>query len=97
MLAFYTVIGRQLLLGRSPTGGDSLFVYLLRVPKDLDNDTVNVSVAKEDQTAIVLLASAWVAMRESQIERATLLYRMYSDHVALKRQQPGNQTQGAGQ
>jgi len=92
MLAYYSIAGRNLLLGKSPTGGDSIFVYMLRVPKDLDNDTVKVSVAKEDLVSVVLLASAWCAMRDMQTDRAQLFYKMYSDHVALKRQQPGQTT-----
>lgn len=94
MLAYYSIAGRNLLLGKSPTGGDSVFVYMLRVPKDLENDTVKVSVAKEDLVSIVLLASSWCALRDMQTERATLLYKMYSDHVALKRQQPGQAVGG---
>lgn len=82
--AFYSVLGRNLLLGKSPNGGDTLFVYMLRVPRDLTTDATLLSVSKEDQLAVALAACVMWDMADNQIQRAQLRWQLWQAAIGLK-------------
>jgi len=82
--AFYTVVGRNLLLGESPLGGDTLFLYMLPIPRDLSSGTTALSVAKEDQFAVILYSSALAMARDKQYSQAKMYWDMFNFHLGTK-------------
>lgn len=82
--AFYTVVGRELILGKSPLGGDTLFVYMTRVPRDLTADATALSVSKEDQPAVIYLSAALAMLRDRQIQAAQIYWQLWQAHTGFK-------------
>ena len=83
--ATYSLIGRNLLLGRSPSGSDSLFVYMYRVPRDLSANTTALTVAKEDQFAVVLYASMLASLRIGDLQGARFYQELWANHINKKK------------
>ena len=97
---FFTVMDRHLILGESPYGGDTLFAYMGRVPRDLSSATTALTVSKEDQVAVALYASFLVYMRDHQIQMAQRMFEAWQAHVAMKAYptiDQGRQVTGEGQ
>ena len=83
--ATYTLLGRNLVLGASPGGSDTLFVYMNIVPRDLSADATKLTVAKEDQFAVALYAAMLVSLRDKQLQAAQLYQGLYQAHITNKR------------
>lgn len=82
--AFYSVIGRNLLLGKSPLAGDTLFVYMVRVPRDLSADATLLSVSKEDQLAVALSACVFASLRDKQVTAAQQYWQLWQAATGFK-------------
>lgn len=80
----YAMLGQTLVLGKSPQGGDTLFVYLTTVATDLSADGTALEVAEEDELALAWLASALVLMRDKQYEGAQSMVELYRMHISSK-------------
>jgi hypothetical protein len=90
----YTVKGEHLVLGTTPMGGDTLFVYYMPLPNDLDGDAEALTVTEEDFEAVAMLAAAKVKWRDHQVQVGGMYYQVWKDLVAMKRRDQG---QGAPQ
>lgn len=82
--SFYTVIEKHLILGESPLGGDTLFVYVNRAGKNLDADTTALRISKEDQAAVIYLSCALVCLRDKQVQQAGFYWQLWQAHTGFK-------------
>jgi hypothetical protein len=82
--AHYTVVGRYLVLGKSPIGSDTLYVCMSRVPRDLSAIGTLLTVAKEDQSAVAFYAAMLASLRDKQVATAQLYWQMWQAHVGMK-------------
>ena len=81
---FYYQIGGFLILGQSPEGGETLFVYYVPYARNLDLDTTSLQVGVEDHQAVVLLAASEVALRDRQLDLADRLRAMWEFYIGRK-------------
>ena len=82
--AWYSMQGQNLILGTAPNGDDTLLVYYTKIGIDLAASDSAMSVAEEDEMAVVMLAASMVMMRDRQLQSAGFFYRYWTDHLAMK-------------
>ncbi len=81
---WYSMQGQNMILGASPNGDDTLFIYYTSIGIDLAASDSAMSVAEEDELAVVMYAATLVALRDRQLQWAGFYYRMWTDHLAIK-------------
>lgn len=84
----YALRGNQVLLGTTPTGSDTLFVYYTPIANTMDADTADVSLATEDDAALVFLACALTCFRDKQLNLGQQYVALWRDMVGLKKPTP---------
>lgn len=84
----YTVLGRHLVLGKSPLGGDTLFVYMNRVPLTMSSDGDSLNVAQEDKEAVAWYAAALALAADKQYQGAAFYFQLWDRHVNNKKVLP---------
>lgn len=82
--ASYFQPGDYMVLGQSPEGGETLFVYYVPIAKNLDVDTTSLQNADDDDQAVVWLAASMVCERDRQLELAQQLRLAWEFHLRLK-------------
>lgn len=81
----YTVLGRHLLLGKSPLAGDTLFVYMHRVPLNMTADADSLIVSQEDKDAVAFYAAALAMAGDHQYQAAAFYLQLWDRHVGNKK------------
>lgn len=82
----YGVKGHHVILGSSPFGGDTLFVYGTVDPTKLLATDSTFSLPIEDEPALGLLTAAWVVLYDNQIQLSQIYYQMWQNHVRMRRE-----------
>lgn len=95
--SFYTVVNRQVILGQSPYGGDTLILFYNVVPRNLDNDTTSLTIAREDQPAVVYMACMISALADHQYQGAQLWWNLWQAHTGFKGYPPNKEEQAPAQ
>lgn len=95
--AFYTVVNRQIILGQSPYGGDTLIMFYNVVPKLLDTDSTDLTVAPEDQPAVIYMAAMLASLADKQVQVAQLYWNLWQAHTGFKGYPPQESDKGKGQ
>lgn len=81
----YAILGNQLILATPPVSTDTLFVVYLPRANNLATDTSAITLAREDQPAMLFLAAALASMRDKQLQAAGIFLGLYNAHIAAKR------------
>ena len=89
----YAVRSNQLFLGTAPTGSDTLFVYFSPVTPLLDAVTDTLTIAQEDQPAMIFMALSMIYGRDHQVQLAQMYWQMAQAMIAAKKPAP-SQPQG---
>ena len=91
----YAVQGGYIGLGTPPNGGDTLIVYYIPQPNELTADSSDVTLAVEDEPAMIFLSNALVMARDHQPNLAQFWLNLYMLHLQSKG--VGVQAPAAGQ
>lgn len=81
----YAIRGSNLLLGTVPTGGDTLMVYYVPRANTLSADTSDITLAIEDQPAMIFLAMALALFRDHQTDLGNVYLGLWANMIAAKR------------
>lgn len=81
---YYFNPGQYLILGQSPEGGESLFVYYNPNAVNLTADTSSLQNDDDDDQAVVWLTTAMVLERDKQLENAQRMRIAWDAHVRMK-------------
>lgn len=81
---YYFNPGQYVILGQSPEGGESLFVYYNPVAVNLTADTSSLQNDDDDDQAVVWLAAMMVLERDKQLEEAQAMRQLWEAHVRMK-------------